>query len=253
MIRLYLFVEGATEQTFANTVLQPHFAAYSVQLQPAVLIANSRRHGKVQRGGGRRYKPMRDDILRFTAQEKGADVRFTTMIDLYSLALDFPGLRDTEKLRHLPYERVKALEQAWYDDQPDRRFLPFIVLHEYETLLFSKPDEFSLFYPNRPKEIRALQQIATDIGNIELINDSPQTAPSKRIMAQFPAYENQKTIVGTQVAELIGLQRIRECCRHFDEWVRRIENLGKPTATDLANAQDARLSETEDFGANLYE
>lgn len=242
MIRLYLFVEGQTEQTFADTVLRPHFAAHGVFLHPAVLIAHARRKGKAHRGGGRKYKPMRDDIERFTKQEASRDVRFTTLIDLYALAPDFPGLSDAEKLNHLPYDRVKALEQAWYDDQADRRFVPFIALYEFETFLFAKPDELSLFYPNEPQAIHALQKIATDAGNIELINDGPQTAPSKRIIAQFPLYERAKTTVGPQVAELIGLPRIRECCRHFDEWVQKIETLGKSTAGDSSNA----LSTTAD-------
>ena len=250
MIRLYLFVEGPTEQTFADNVLRPHFAAHGVFLHPAVLIAHARRKGKAHRGGGRKYKPMRDDIERFTKQEAGHDVRFSTMIDLYALAPDFPGLAESGKLKHLPYDRVKALEQTWYDDQPDRRFVLFIVLHEYETFLFAKPDEFSLFYPNGQKEILALQKIASDVDNIELIDDGPQTAPSKRIIAQFPAYEKGKTTVGTQVAELIGLPRIRECCRHFDEWVQTIENLGKPSTGDSSNAPDAASGDAEEAGAD---
>jgi len=244
MVRLYLFAEGQTEQTFADTVLRPHFAAHGVFLHPAVLIAHARRKGKAHRGGGRRYKTMRDDIERFTRQDAGHDVRFTTLIDLYALAPDFPQLADSEKLRHLPYDRVQTLEQAWYDDQSDRRFVPFIVLHEYETFLFAKPDEFSLFYPNEPKAIQALQKTASDAGNIELINDGPETAPSKRIIAEFPSYEKGKTTVGPQVAELIGLHRIRECCRHFDEWVRKIEALGKLSEGDSGRASGATFDGT---------
>lgn len=239
MIRLYLFVEGQTEQTFADTVLRPHFAAHGVFLQPAVLIAHARRKGKVHRGGGNKYQPMRDDITRFTAQERGADVRFTSFIDFYALAPDFPGLAESVRMKHLPYDRVRTLEQAWFDDQPDRRFIPFIMLHEYETLLFANPVEFGLFYPNEHKAIEALQRIATDSGNIELINDGSDTAPSKRIIAQIPSYKHGKSTVGAQVAELIGLPRMRECCRHFDEWVQKIEALGKPTEDDSSNASSA--------------
>ena len=57
-----------------------------------------------------------------------------------------------------------------------------LPLHEYETLLFAKPDEFELFYPNEPKAIQALQKIATDSGNIELINDGSQTAPRSELL-----------------------------------------------------------------------
>jgi hypothetical protein len=88
MPRLYLFAEGQTELTFADKVLKPHLALYGVYLQPPVLIAHARKKGKAHRGGGRRYSPMKNDIVRFLAQEKGADVFFTTMIDLYAIAAD---------------------------------------------------------------------------------------------------------------------------------------------------------------------
>lgn len=82
MARLYLFAEGETERTFADLLLKPHLASRGVYLHRPVLIAHARRRGRAHRGGGRNYEPMKDDILRFLAQDKGADVFFTTMIDL---------------------------------------------------------------------------------------------------------------------------------------------------------------------------
>lgn len=105
MARLYLFAEGQTEQTFADSVLKPHLARFAVYLQNSQTVANSRRKGKVHRGGGMSYTPMRDDIHRRMKQEKSADVYFTTMIDLYALYSDFPGREEAEKLRHNPSER----------------------------------------------------------------------------------------------------------------------------------------------------
>src|SRR5205085_12516159 len=52
MARLYLFAEGTTEQTFADTVLKPHLASLGVYLHRPVLIAHARKKGKVHRGGG---------------------------------------------------------------------------------------------------------------------------------------------------------------------------------------------------------
>ena len=40
MPRLYLFAEGQTEQTFADTVLKPHLANLGLYSQPPVLIAH---------------------------------------------------------------------------------------------------------------------------------------------------------------------------------------------------------------------
>src|SRR5438128_3815964 len=113
MLRLYLFAEGTTELTFADTVLKPHLFNFGVYLQPPVLVAHAKKKGKVHRGGGRKYLPMKNDILRFLSQEKGRDVFFTTMIDLYAIPTQFPGLVEAEKLRHVPDKRVEFLEQCF--------------------------------------------------------------------------------------------------------------------------------------------
>ncbi len=224
MARLYLFAEGQTEQTFADTVLTPHLANLGIYMQPPVLIAHAKKKGIVHRGGGRNYVPMKNDILRFLKQEKANDVFFTTMIDLYAIPADFPGLTEAECLRHLPYERVKALENAFANDIADCRFVPFIQLHEYETYLFADPTRFEYFY-SREKQISALKAIVDNYDSPELINDGPHSAPSKRIIAEIPDYQHEKTIVGPQMLELIGLDAIRRKCPHFNTWISILEKL----------------------------
>ena len=137
MARLYLFAEGQTEQTFASNVLKPHLALFGVFMHNPVLIAHAKKRGRVHRGGVDRYLPMKNDILRFLAQEKDADVFFTTMIDLYGIHADFPGLDEAEKLRHMPEKRVELLEQQFAQDIGDQRLIPYIQLHEYEAYLFA--------------------------------------------------------------------------------------------------------------------
>jgi len=231
MARLYLFVEGQTERTFADTVLKPHLANLGVYLHFPVLIAHARKKGRVHRGGGRNYVPMKSDILRLLAQEKGGDVFFTTMIDLYAIHANFPGLAEAEKLRHMPAKRVEALEQAFAKDICDGRFVPYIQLHEYEAYLFSDPTWFRYFYNRHEKQIAALKAIADRHATPELIDDGPHSAPSKRIVAEFPDYEGAKPVIGPQVAELIGLDVIRGKCPHFGAWLSRLEKLGEDTLT----------------------
>jgi Domain of unknown function (DUF4276) len=226
MPRLYLFAEGPTEQTFADIVLKPHLASIGLYLHPPVLVAHAKRKGQVHRGGGRRYLPMKNDILRFLAQEKGGDVFFTTMIDLYAIPAEFPGLAEAEKLRHVPDKRVEALEQAFGRDIGDARFVPYIQLHEYEAYLFSDPTWFGYFYDHHEKHIAALRAIAESHATPELIDDGQNSAPSKRIIAELPDYEDAKSAVGPQVAELIGLETIRSKCPHFAAWLSRLEQLG---------------------------
>jgi hypothetical protein len=225
MVRLYLFVEGQTEQTFADNTLKPHLAQYGVYMDKPVLIANSRKKGKVNRGGGCSYQPMKDDILRFLKQDKSQDVFFTTMIDLYAIAPEFPKLSESEKLRHTPEKRVEFLEQAFGDDIGDRRFIPYIQLHEYEAYLFVNPSYFNNFYDDCEQKVKALMEIAALYKNPERINDSVETAPSKRIIAQFPGYERSKVSEGSQIAALITLEAIRAKCPHFNKWLSGLESL----------------------------
>lgn len=225
MIRLYLFAEGPTEQTFADNILKPHLAKYDVFLDKIILIAHARRKGKVHRGGGRKYEPMKDDILRFLNQEKGSNVFFTTMIDLYAIAPEFPGLNESEKLRQNPIQRVEFLEKSFATDIDDQRFIPYIQLHEYEAYLFSDPSCFEFIYDNCLEKVKILQNITDSYETPELINDGAETAPSKRIIAQFAAYEKGKVADGSQLAELIGLETIRNNCPHFNSWLLRLESL----------------------------
>jgi len=226
MARLYLFAEGSTEQTFADTVLKPHLANLDVYLHKPVLIAHARKKGRVHRGGGGRYPPMKEDIERFLKQEAGRDVFFTTMIDLYRLPDTFPGKDEAETLRHDPYQRVEQLEAFWAGDIPDPRFIPFIQLHEYETYLFADVGKLRLWYPDAERGLARLAKVADEVKSPERIDDGESTSPSRRILAEIPGYSKAKATVGPQVAEAIGLARIRERCPHFDRWVRRLEALG---------------------------
>ncbi len=225
MARLYLFAEGQTEETFADILLSAHLANHGVFLHNPTQIAHARRRGKVHRGGGRNYTPMKDDILRFISQHRGADVFFTTLIDLYAIHPGFPKLDESEGFRHSPLQRVEFLERAFADDVGDSRFVPYIQLHEYEAYLFSDPTCFEYFY-DRKKEIATLQAIADSHHTPELIDDGPNSAPSKRIIAQIPDYELAKAVVGPQLAVLIGLDVIRAKCPHFNAWLSRLETLG---------------------------
>jgi hypothetical protein len=225
MVRLYIFAEGQTEQTFADILVKPHLGQYEVFMHNPILIAHAKKKGQVHRGGGRKYVPMKNDILRFLKQEKAPDVFFTTMIDLYAIHPDFPGLAESESMRQNPIQRVEFLEQRFAEDIGDYRFIPYIQLHEYEAYLFADPTCFEYLDARRTKEIEALKAIAEQYQTPELINDGQHTAPSKRIIAQFPDYGDAKSAFGAQLAKRIGLQVIRSKCPHFNTWLSRLESL----------------------------
>ena len=124
MARLYLFAEGRTEQTFADTVLKPHLAGYGVFMHGPVLIAHAHKRHRTHRGGGRNFRSMQNDIVRLLKQDSAKNAFFTSMIDLYALHKGFPGVEEAERYRNDPYRRVEILEESWEKETNDPRSYP---------------------------------------------------------------------------------------------------------------------------------
>ncbi len=58
-----------------------------------------------------------------------------------------------------------------------------------------------------------------------MIDDFPDTAPSKRIIKEIKAYEKNKSTSGPNVVESIGILNLKEKCRHFSEWITKLEDI----------------------------
>ncbi len=222
MIRLHVTAEGQTEKAFVNKVLNPHLANYGVYADArCVLTSKDKRAAKEYRGGLISYQKARADINTWMKQDAKEDSWFTTMFDLYRLPADFPGYEQSKSLE--PYSRVAALEQALYKAVSHRQFIPYIQPHEFEALILADPVKLDWEYLEHDKAIkRILEMVGSQ--NPELINDNPDTAPSKRILKEIPEYD--KVSSGVAVVEHIGLQALRGKCPHFNDWVTRLERLG---------------------------
>lgn len=66
-------------------------------------------------------------------------------------------------------------------------------------------------------------KIRNQFNSPEEIDDNPNTSPSKRILGIFPGY--QKVFDGPLIVGKIGLQKIRDECVHFNDWVTKLETL----------------------------
>ena len=222
-IRLHCIVEGQTEEAFVNQVIRPHLAERSIWVC-ARQVLTSRRRGVKHRGGFRSYAQPRNDICQWLSQDHNDDARFTTLFDLYGLPNDFPGYAGAHSLAD-PYAKVEMFEDSFRQDINDERFIPYLQLHEFEALLFADPRQLEIQFDNRENAIESLADQAEEVGNPELINEGQETAPSKRIVAQIPGYAKRKSSAGPIVARHIGLPHLRSACRHFGDWIDRLEKL----------------------------
>ncbi len=164
--------------------------------------------------------------MRQLKQDQGAYC--STMIDFYGLGQGFPG---TPLPPHLgSIQKVEYIERAIKDDvcgripefRPDIRLIPYLSLHEYEGLLFSDPDAFAQAL-RQPNLARRFHEVRNSFPTPEDIDDSPERAPSKRVIAIYRAY--RKVIEGTLAARAVGIERMRRECEHFRNWLERIEAL----------------------------
>ena len=219
-IRLLMSVEGQTEQAFVRAAIAPHLAGHGVDASARLLFTNRKLGG---RGGVMRYPQVRRDLERLFKQHRGADVRFTSMIDLYALPDDFPGFSAALTI-HDPVARVQSLEAALAADLGDERFIPFIQLHEFEALLFCDLTQLAQRIDRSDYGIRALEQEVAGL-QPKYINDGEATAPSKRIIRHVPIYERSKPRLGATAAAAIGLPAIRRGCPHFNAWITLLEGL----------------------------
>lgn len=220
-IRLNFIVEGQTEETFVNQVLRPHLATFFIWCS-ARCVMTSRKRGRKHRGGISNYDLPKKDIDAWMRVDQNPDVRFTTMFDLYALPEDFPGYDEARRLTD-PYERVEVLERALSEDISDRRFVPYIQLHEFEALLFSDPRKLETQFYDHGDEIQRLIETASEFESPELIDDGKDTSPSKRIIGEIPEYGWMKASAGPIVAGKIGLSVLRSKCRHFGAWIDKLE------------------------------
>jgi len=209
MTRVLVFVEGQTEETFVRDLLVPYFSRLGIYLTP-ILAQTSPGH----KGGIVSYGKVKHQLTRLCRQDQGAYV--TTMMDYYGLPNDFPGLDG-----HVPdaHEQVMRLELALQQDIGAPNFIPNLMLHEFEALLFSAPEKFAEWLDDQAL-LAPMAAIRGAFATPEHINNSPQTAPSKRILALVPHYK--KTVDGPLIAEDIGLDAIRVQCPHFNNWIERL-------------------------------
>jgi hypothetical protein len=225
MARLLIHVEGQTEEDFVKEVLRDHLISRGYHSAEARIVGNPR-----QMGGIRPWPAVRKEIIHRLREDSGCVA--TTMVDYYALPQGHPnGWPGRARSAALVSAKQKALcvQEALLDDMSadmgrrfdTRRFVPFVVMHEFEGLLFSDCAAFSrgIDHPELEGSFRAIREA---FATPEEINDSPETAPSKRVKSLVPGY--QKPLLGVLAVLEIGLSRIRNECPHFNAWLSELES-----------------------------
>ncbi len=219
MIRVHVICEGQTEEMFVKELIYPQLLSHSIDIRPSLI-------GKPgQKGGDVSFERLHVDIKKRIKEDRTSYC--TTFFDFYGLPMDFPGKVEAAKCRSIEDKSDSICAALKEKLEPIlgnamRRFIPFVQMYEFEGLLFSDAEKFAEGINERGLTAK-FQDIRDQFTSPEEINDSKETAPSKRIKKIYPGYE--KPLYGSMAALEIGLKTIRRECGLFDSWLCQMERL----------------------------
>lgn len=219
-IEVNIIVEGSTEQTFIRELLGPTLSSKGIYLYPSLI-------GKPgHKGGNIRFERAKRDISNFLKQRPGTYI--STMFDYFRIETSWPGRPDIQsndaaakKAEKMEYKTLLEIRKLFPDQNIEKRFIPYIEMHEFEALLFSDVSTLANILGVNSKEINS---ILNECGEPEEINDNHQTAPSKRLQNLYDK-KYRKVAMGKTIAEAIGIQTMRKKCPHFNKWLEKLELL----------------------------
>jgi len=230
MIRLKIIVEGQTEDLFVKETLAEYLACKGYSVAP-IIILTSKKNGKPYRGGFRRVQGY-DYAANYIAKliKEDSTAVFSSMFDFYAFPKDVGCYDEMHRINDI-YRQADCLEQYIFKDISGRvgkrmNFIPYIEMHEFEAMLFANPRAYQ-GYGVTKEQVDAITKIKETFETPEHINNSYETAPSKRLIKIIDGYENLKVSHGSIYAGMIGVETIRKECKHFDSWIIKLEELAK--------------------------
>lgn len=189
LINVSVICEGKTELFFVKTVLSPYFIMQNINLLP------------IDMGGNVSI----DKTVKYVNRTTPGIV--TTFLDYYGFK------KATGKTSEEIMNEINSRSNREHT-------IPYLQMHEIEALWFSDIDKIALKMNAGQHQKTELQNIINEFDNPEEINNSYETAPSKRLEKIFKGYDKPRD--GQIIAKEIGVRAILEKCPRFKQWIEDI-------------------------------
>jgi len=214
MIRVGISVEGQTEDEFCKQILKPYFEDFGIELTSIIVSTKREKCGTKNKGGCINIDRVSNEIEKLLPSFDYA----TTFYDLYG----FKGISIELSVDDLEMQISNKLKNSY-------RFIPYIQKYEFETLLLSDPFYYEEYFEDEKAKVAVEKMIASCGGDVESVNNSKETAPSKRIIELFNEFNDSydKVFHGSAILEDIGLDRVMQECHRFASWIEKIKALSK--------------------------
>ncbi|WET79744.1 DUF4276 family protein [Amycolatopsis sp. QT-25] len=213
--RLHILVEGQTEEIVVNNVLEPYLQNQGWMVTKSIVTTKRPATGPASRGGVSSWSKLKNEIMLLL---RSSDIHtLTTLFDFYGFPADSPGMNDQPPCG--PYDRVQHVERSLTTAISDPRFVPHLILHELETWAFAAAEQLGWLFSGSDLTTLLLKDVR-DAGGPELVNDGPNTAPSKRLARYCASYS--KTNDGPLAIADLGIEELTAQCPHFAAWLTQL-------------------------------
>lgn len=195
MVRIGVSVEGVTEERFIKMVLAPYLANKNIFVSA------------ISMGGDVKLDRVKDELKKIAYS-----------FDYVSTFYDFYGFkgRDDDESKDTLEQKMKE----HVHESVRLKLIPYIQMYEFEGMLFSSPECIAANLKDDSLIQWAAAILAEFNNSPEEINDSPETAPSKRF-ERDTIY--RKTTHGPNIAKEIGIEKLRARCAGFHAWLTSME------------------------------
>ncbi|RUA06989.1 MAG: hypothetical protein DSY43_00800 [Gammaproteobacteria bacterium] len=196
MVRLLISAEGHSEYKFIEESVDPYLAGLNIFVE----IQNMKGNVSVDRVNSKLNKLIYNyDYV-------------TTLYDFYG----FKKKSQEETKQSLERRIKQGIKQA-----QQYKIIPYIQMYEFEALLFSDAE---IMANGLDTSQNWIDSIVSYFPNLETINNSKETAPSKLIGKNARYIKTQHA---PKILQEIGLSKIREKCQGFNAWLTQLEELGE--------------------------
>lgn len=220
MNNVIAIVEGKTELIFIKKILAPYLAKKNIFLTPTQLKKAGSNGGDVQ--FLRVKKQIKNQL------EERDDIFVTTFFDFYGLK-GWPNYQEIlkeenhkSKIQKLYQFTYLELQKFIKNEAKMKRIILFFAIYEFEALLFSNPQVLEEQLKCSSQDI---DKIINEHLEPEKINHGPEKTPSKKITKLSKNKPFKKTLTGIIIAEKIGIEKMREKCPNFHQWITRLEKI----------------------------
>lgn len=225
-VTLFLVVEGFSEAGFFAPFLAPYLGSRGIDLHVPVIGKGSAKGGMY-----RSFDATCTELARFLADRRRPFV--STFFDYYGLpsgqhrGWEFvPTIKSTRGVDGIEAALAEGVSRI--TSAAAGRFIPYIQMHELEALYYAEPGTLADVL-DAPDQTPTFARIVAESRGCEAIDDSPLTAPSKRLEHHCPNYKKGRSSAAhaPRLGARLGLQAVRAACPRFAAWLTKIESLGE--------------------------